>query len=63
MHLVPPLMSFLGTSPDIKPDDLKSVRGIMGGAAPIGPEIIKSVLKKARKGFQFQEAYGMTEMR
>lgn len=42
LSLVPPLMSFLSTSPLVRPAmHLSSLKTISGGAAPFGPTLIE----------------------
>jgi hypothetical protein len=44
---VPPLIQFIGASPDVKSSQLESVNTINNGAAPIGPNDVERLLKKA----------------
>lgn len=43
---MPPLVNFLTTSSAVKQHHLSSVRIISGGAAPLGPSLIKKFLEK-----------------
>ena len=47
LHLVPPLVSFLASSPDITSEDLSSLEHINAAAAPSGQEIIRQFKSKA----------------
>jgi acyl-CoA synthetase (AMP-forming)/AMP-acid ligase II len=47
LYLVPPLIQFIGSSPDVKSSQLESVRFINNGAAPVGPNDVERLLKKA----------------
>ena len=60
--LVPPLVSFLSTSPMVKASMLSSVETVSGGAAPFGPALIKKFMAKcAPNVVKFREGLGMTE--
>ena len=43
LHLVPPLVSFLASSPMVQPHHLASLRAINSGAAPAGNSLISQV--------------------
>jgi 4-coumarate--CoA ligase len=62
LHIVPPLISFFGVSPEVTSKDFESVIGVLGGAAPIGTAVINLLFEKAGKKLIFQEGYGMTEL-
>lgn len=62
LNLVPPLVSFLATTPVVKPAHLTSVSLVTGGAAPFGPALIEKFMEKVHPHkIQFQEGFGMTE--
>jgi len=62
LNLVPPLVSFLSSDPNIKPQYLASVKHVTGGAAPFGPTMISKFLNKCAPNIPvFQEGFGMTE--
>lgn len=60
MHLAPPLVSFVATTPDLTADHLKSLDHIVVAAAPSGPALIKKFKDKAPHCV-YREAWGMTE--
>jgi len=47
LYLVPPLIQFIGSSPEVKSSHLESLKTINNGAAPIGPNDVERLLKKA----------------
>jgi acyl-CoA synthetase (AMP-forming)/AMP-acid ligase II len=47
LYLVPPLIQLMGSSPDIKSSHFESVNTINNGAAPVGPNDVERLLKKA----------------
>ena len=61
--MVPPLVSFLATSPMVKPQQhLASVRAMSGGAAVFGPALIEQFMEKISPHvIKFREGFGMTE--
>lgn len=62
LAVVPPLASWLSTSPQVKPQYLSSVVAVSGGAAPFGPALIDKFLEKcAPNEVNFREGFGMTE--
>lgn len=61
LPLVPPLVLFLAKDPTVKKYDISSVREIVCGAAPLGPELTQIALK-ALPGVKIRQGYGMTEM-
>jgi len=62
LPLVPPLISWLSTSPAVKPQYLASVVSVSGGAAPFGPALIEKFMEKCQPNkVQFREGFGMTE--
>jgi len=46
LYLVPPLIQFIGSSPDVKTSNLESLKAVNNGAAPIGPNDVERLLKK-----------------
>ncbi|XP_035711502.1 probable 4-coumarate--CoA ligase 1 [Folsomia candida] len=62
LFLVPPLMTFLVSQPDVSAKEFESVTGIMAAAAPVGPVVTTRLLEKIEKRIIFQEGYGMTEL-
>ena len=59
MLLVPAMILFLVQAPQIRETDLKSVRLIVYGAAPIPVELLKQAMAVFPCGFQ--QVYGLTE--
>ena len=45
--VAPPIVSFLATSEDVKPQHLESIRTIFVGAAPFGEALAQKFLRKA----------------
>ena len=62
LHLVPPLVSFLASSPLVQPDHLRSLRQINTGAAPAGPQLISQFYEKAPAYTMLKEGWGQTEL-
>ena len=62
LHLVPPLVSFLASSPLVQPDHLRSLRQINTGAAPAGPRLISQLYEKAPAYTMLKEGWGQTEL-
>ncbi|XP_040583770.1 uncharacterized protein [Lepeophtheirus salmonis] len=61
MLVVPPLVSFMTSSPLIKPSLLSSIKMLNGGASTFGPTLIEKFMNKCDSDLRFQEGYGMTE--
>jgi acyl-CoA synthetase (AMP-forming)/AMP-acid ligase II len=57
--VVPPIALALAKHPAIDDADLSSLRFLMSGAAPLGPELVGAV--EARLGCMVGQGYGMTE--
>lgn len=57
--VVPPIALALAKHPAIDDADLSSLRYLMSGAAPLGPEMVEAV--EARLGCMVAQGYGMTE--
>jgi acyl-CoA synthetase (AMP-forming)/AMP-acid ligase II len=57
--VVPPIALALAKHPAIDDADLSSLRFLMSGAAPLGPELVEAV--EARLGCLVAQGYGMTE--
>ena len=47
LYLVPPLIQFISSSPDVKSSHLESLNTVNNGAAPIGPNDVERLLRKA----------------
>jgi len=60
LHLVPPVCVALAKHPIVDQFDLKHVRFILSGAAPLGPDIEEALSK--RLGVVVRQGYGMTEL-
>ena len=56
-HLVPPLVSFLASSPAVSRSDLASLRQIYTGAAPAGPALIEKFYSVAPHYTVFKEGW------
>ena len=59
-YVVPPIALALAKHPAIDEADLSSLRMIMSGAAPLGPELTEQVA--SRLGVPVTQGYGMTEL-
>ena len=59
-RIVPPQMVSLVKSPEVKKHDLSHVRMVMGGAAPVAPQL-ESALRQILPNANIGQAYGMTE--
>jgi len=46
LYLVPPLIQFIGSNPEVKRSQLESLKTVNNGAAPIGPNDVERLLKK-----------------
>ncbi|BET01218.1 AMP dependent coa ligase [Nesidiocoris tenuis] len=60
LYVAPPLVIYLGNSPKVTGETLKSVRTVVSGAAPVGQADIDKVLKKM-PGALYKQGYGLTE--
>jgi len=58
-HLVPPILVALAKHPIVEKFDLSSLEGIMSGAAPLGPDLARSV--EERIDCVVGQGYGLTE--
>ncbi|KAK8397194.1 hypothetical protein O3P69_004717 [Scylla paramamosain] len=61
LHLVPPLLNFLATSPVVHPSLLSNINTILCGAAPVPTTSATLLKEKAQRPIFFQEGFGMTE--
>lgn len=62
LHLVPPLVSFLGHQPNLKLEAFRRLHTIVIGAAPLGPAAATRLVERLQKhDLLMQEGYGMTE--
>ena len=59
-HVVPPLVLALAKHPVVDKYDMSGLRGIMSGAAPMGPAIAQQA--RERLGCSVMQGYGMTEL-
>jgi len=62
MGLVPSLVLFVSTTPELKSEDLGSLRSIQSGAAHTGTAVVDQLFAKVGREIFFQEVYGMTEL-
>ncbi|CAJ0565609.1 unnamed protein product, partial [Mesorhabditis spiculigera] len=61
INVVPPVLSFLATSPLLKEFDLESLRMIYVGAARVAPDLIAKTRDAFSQPVQIVQLYGMTE--
>ncbi|MCB0027940.1 MAG: AMP-binding protein, partial [Anaerolineales bacterium] len=59
-HLVPPIVLGLAKHPIVDKYDVSSLRSIISGAAPLGPELTAEAA--GRLGIIVKQGYGMTEL-
>jgi acyl-CoA synthetase (AMP-forming)/AMP-acid ligase II len=59
-YVVPPIALALAKHPAVEGHDLSSLRMVMSGAAPLGPELTEQVGE--RLGVPVTQGYGMTEL-
>ncbi len=55
MHLVTPLIAFICQCKEFNAEDFKELRGVIAGAAPIGPSIIEQFVNIFDHYVMFQE--------
>lgn len=60
-HLVPPLVVFLAKNAAVSSYDLRSLRHIYSGAAPLGQDVTEACLKRLPDIESLNQVYGMTE--
>jgi acyl-CoA synthetase (AMP-forming)/AMP-acid ligase II len=60
LHIVPPIVLALAKHPAVLQFDLSSVRVILSGAAPLGPDLEREVLARFPK-LKIKQAYGLSE--
>lgn len=60
LMLVPPIALQLARDPRVSKYDLSSMRVIISGAAPLGPELERELAERM-PGCQVSQAYGLTE--
>jgi long-chain acyl-CoA synthetase len=58
-YAVPPVLIALANYPELDKFNLKSIRMMMSGAAPLAPEVARRVI--ARTGVPIRQGYGLTE--
>ena len=58
-HVVPPVVIALARHPAVDRYDLRGLRWLFSGAAPLGAELTRAV--EARLGVEVRQGYGMTE--
>jgi long-chain acyl-CoA synthetase len=59
LHVVPPVLLALASSPDIDPARFRSLKFILNAAAPLVPDVARRV--ERRLGVNVIQAYGLTE--
>ncbi|XP_046383848.1 4-coumarate--CoA ligase 3-like [Ischnura elegans] len=61
LYLVPPLLLFLTSHPEVNGKTLKHLETIMSGAAPLGAKDVERFTNKVDKQVTVLQGYGMTE--
>ncbi|EFX82657.1 hypothetical protein DAPPUDRAFT_316478 [Daphnia pulex] len=62
LHLVPPLVAFLGLRPDLKLEAFQRLHTVAIGAAPLGTAVATRFVERlGRPNLLMQEGFGMTE--
>ena len=61
LHLVPPILAFLANNRAVKPEHLKQVKLVMGGAAHFCPTLVQGFLAKLPPGVQLLQGFAMSE--
>ncbi|CAH1114450.1 unnamed protein product [Psylliodes chrysocephalus] len=61
MYIVPPIVLFLTNHPEVKTEDLQSLRFVLSGAAPLGILDEKKFKQKVGHAFHMVQGYGATE--
>jgi acyl-CoA synthetase (AMP-forming)/AMP-acid ligase II len=59
VHIVPPIAVALAKHPAVDGYDLRGVKCLFSGAAPLGPELTAAI--RARLGITTRQGYGLTE--
>ncbi|XP_069941701.1 probable 4-coumarate--CoA ligase 3 [Cherax quadricarinatus] len=62
LHVVPPLLQFIASSPVVSAADLDSIHTVICGAAPSYPSAVTMLKEKVSRPIFFQEGYGLTEL-
>ncbi|XP_055327154.1 uncharacterized protein LOC129580588 isoform X2 [Sitodiplosis mosellana] len=60
LHVVPPILIYLGQHDGVNPKDLECVRAVMSGAAPLGALDVEQFFQKA-PNTNIVQGYGLTE--
>ncbi len=58
-NMIPTMLNMLVNTPEVDTFDLKSLRVILSGGAPIAPEIVKKIMETFK--CDYIQTYGMTE--
>lgn len=61
LYVAPPLVMYIGQSPKVTKDHLKSVRTIVSGAAPCADTDILKCVEKSPATVDYIQGYGLTE--
>ncbi|CAH1390322.1 unnamed protein product [Nezara viridula] len=61
LYVAPPLVLYLGSSPNVTDEHLSSVKIILCGAAPVAESDIMKCVKKSPPTVFYKQGYGLTE--
>ncbi|XP_014286384.1 uncharacterized protein [Halyomorpha halys] len=61
LYVAPPLVLYLGSSPNVTEEHLRSVKIILSGAAPVAESDIMKCVKKSPPTVFYKQGYGLTE--
>lgn len=61
LYIAPPLVIYIGASPKVTKDHLKSLKAILSGAAPCADTDILRCIEKSPSTVSYRQGYGLTE--
>lgn len=61
LYVAPPLVLYLGSSPNVTEEHLRTVKIILSGAAPVAESDIMKCVKKSPPTVFYKQGYGLTE--
>lgn len=60
-YVVPPIIVQMANSPLVSRYDIRSLRAVLSGAAPLGEGVVKKCIERMHEGFKITQGYGLTE--